>query len=202
MPKLPESMQMQTYVQRKLLINGLLPIRDGGGYPLQKLLKGTTMYQECRHIKTSGKKCGAAALRGKPYCYFHARYRSRYGRNSGAKSLSTSSPLSPIPALDLPLLEDRSAVQLALTDVVQALASGELDPRRAGLLLYALQIASANAVRDYDIVASETVRTVSQNKNGEELGPAVTGYDSEDYEDEEEEDEEDEGEGEDDDPVY
>ena len=28
------------------------------------------MYNECRHILTSGHKCKAAALRGQAFCYF------------------------------------------------------------------------------------------------------------------------------------
>ena len=35
------------------------------------------MTPECRHIKTSGGKCGSPALRGQPYCYFHSRLRER-----------------------------------------------------------------------------------------------------------------------------
>ena len=36
------------------------------------------MVPECRHIKTSGGKCGSHApfprLVGQPYCYFHSRH--------------------------------------------------------------------------------------------------------------------------------
>ncbi len=44
----------------------------------------------------------------------------------------------------LPLPEDRSAIQHAIGQVLQRIASNTLDPRRAGLLLYGLQIASLN----------------------------------------------------------
>jgi hypothetical protein len=44
----------------------------------------------------------------------------------------------------LPLPEDRSAIQAAIGQVLQRIASNDIDPRRAGLLLYGLQIASLN----------------------------------------------------------
>ncbi|MES2393598.1 MAG: hypothetical protein V4555_18315, partial [Acidobacteriota bacterium] len=49
--------------------------------------------------------------------------------------------------LDLPPVEDTESIQLALIDVLQALAANQLDTKRAGLLLYGLQVASANAAK-------------------------------------------------------
>jgi hypothetical protein len=40
--------------------------------------------------------------------------------------------------------EDRAAIQLSIGEVLQRIAANQLDPRRAGLLLYGLQIASGN----------------------------------------------------------
>jgi hypothetical protein len=45
---------------------------------------------------------------------------------------------------ELPLLEDANAVQIALMRVIQWLGSGQMEPRIAGLMLYALQTASCN----------------------------------------------------------
>jgi hypothetical protein len=45
---------------------------------------------------------------------------------------------------ELPLLEDANAVQIGLMRVIQWLGSGQMDPRIAGLMLYALQTASCN----------------------------------------------------------
>ena len=92
------------------------------------------MSHECRHIMPYGAKCHAPALRGKPYCYFHTRLHR----------FAAEPPIAPDGALRLPILEDRSAIQIALAQVLDALCSFRLDPRRAGLLLYALQIASQN----------------------------------------------------------
>ncbi len=48
---------------------------------------------------------------------------------------------------EMPLPEDRSAIQFAIGEVLQRIAANQLDPRRAGLLLYGLQIASLNLPR-------------------------------------------------------
>jgi hypothetical protein len=41
-------------------------------------------------------------------------------------------------------LEDRASIQLSIAEVLSRLAANDLDPKRAGLLLYGLQIASCN----------------------------------------------------------
>jgi hypothetical protein len=116
------------------------------------------MVPECRHIKTSGGKCGSPALRGKPYCYFHARLKQRAAR-----------PASPYLALELPALEDRGSIQIAISEVVSALADARIEPKRAGILLYALQIASSNARHSEEIVSSNSVEEVVQTEEGEEM---------------------------------
>jgi hypothetical protein len=92
----------------------------------------------CRHIFTDGRRCGSFCLRGEEFCYYHHNSRR------------------PVPIQELehrrlhreefrlPNLEDRSAIQHAITEVLQRIAANEIDPRRAGLLLYGLQIASLN----------------------------------------------------------
>ncbi len=84
----------------------------------------------CAHIHLSGRRCGSPALAGRRLCYFHSRAR-RPAR----------------PNYDLPLLEDATAVQFALTQVVRALQDKALDTKTCALLLYALQTASANLKR-------------------------------------------------------
>ena len=91
---------------------------------------------QCRHIFTDGRRCGSPCLRGEDLCYYHhttrkpvANPQQRQGRRS---------------AFDLPLPEDRSAIQRSIGEVLQRIASNDIDPRRAGLLLYGLQIASLN----------------------------------------------------------
>jgi hypothetical protein len=119
------------------------------------------MYYICRHIMPSGSKCDAPALRCKPFCYFHARLH----RFSGAKASD------PDGNLKLPILEDRSAIQHSLSRVLDALISSKLDARRAGLCLYALQIATQNVPRNSVCASSDPVEVVTQTSAGDLLGP-------------------------------
>jgi hypothetical protein len=95
-------------------------------------------------------------------------------------------------SLDLPPIEDTESVQLALIDVLQALAANQLDPKRAGLLLYGLQVASANAKHLH--IPSHSVRTVTYTSDGIALAPQDYGWDLEDIEEEIKREEEDEDE--------
>ncbi len=90
----------------------------------------------CRHIKIDGVRCGSPALRNKPFCFFHDTMRRRELQRRRRK-----------PDLNFPVLEDASAVQVALMQVIRAITDGKLDSKTAGLLLYALQTASYNLKR-------------------------------------------------------
>jgi hypothetical protein len=84
--------------------------------------------------------------------------------------------------LDLPPFEDAASIQLALIDVAQALAANRLDTKRAGLLLYALQVASANT--KHLSLPSSGVRTITYTNDGLPLAPQEYGWDLEDIEEE------------------
>jgi hypothetical protein len=79
------------------------------------------------------------------------------------------------------------SIQLALIDVLQALAANQLDPKRAGLLLYGLQVASANVQKMH--IPVNGVRSVTFTENGTPLAPQDYGYDVEDYDHDEDDDE-------------
>src|SRR5271170_5861131 len=99
------------------------------------------------------------ATRGKPYCYYHSRLKE-----------SAAQPRSPYLAIELPAsLEDRGSIQLALSEIVTAIAESRIDPRRAGILLYALQIASSNAKHQYEIVCADSVDETVVTEQGEEM---------------------------------
>jgi len=102
--------------------------------------------EQCRHILTSGHRCQSPCLKARraagdpethePFCYFHH---------------TTRRPVSDLKArrarqsvFEMPLIEDRSAIQASIGEILSRIASNDLDPRRAGLLLYGLQIASLN----------------------------------------------------------
>jgi hypothetical protein len=119
------------------------------------------MYSQCRHIMPSGARCKSPALHDKPYCYFHTslqRYRN-------APKGSENEPF------DIPVLEDSSAIQIALSQVLTALGTYQLDSRRAGLFLYGLQIASQVTARPSDRVPADSIRSVCNEADGEDLAP-------------------------------
>jgi hypothetical protein len=153
------------------------------------------MYPECRHILPTGLKCCALALRGKPYCYYHARLHTFVKRPE-------PSLMEPI---KLPVLEDRGAIQLGLTQVLDALGSDRITPRSAGLFLYAIQLASQQVKSSIGNVSSRPVHSTALSPEGEELGPEVSscphyhncsicdqGEECEEFEPDEDEDEEEE----------
>lgn len=126
-------------------------------------------YMECRHIKSDGCKCKAPALCDKPYCYSHMRlHRTMHA----AKAESAAAPgAASDAAIEVPAIEDRTAVRFALTQVLQALATKRLEPRRTSQLLYGLQIASQLVARDHFIFPDEYVQSLTADEEGDELGP-------------------------------
>ncbi len=91
---------------------------------------------KCQHIKTSGENCGCPALRGQTYCYFHSRV------PEGESTVrATPQELSSL-QLAVSDLEDRAAIQHAISEVTVALANGHISARHASTMLYGLQIAS------------------------------------------------------------
>ena len=99
----------------------------------------TTKRFQCRHIFTDGHRCGSACLRHEEFCYYHHTTR-RPAENPRQRRSRRSS-------FDLPNPENRSAIQCGIGEVLRRIASNDVDPRRAGLLLYGLQIASLNLPR-------------------------------------------------------
>jgi hypothetical protein len=146
----------------------------------------------CRHIHTNGERCGSPALRSEAFCYFHVDLGKRHRRlRSSAASVQTvlhpmtlqdGSQRSPILAepeplpLDLPPLEDRQSIQVALSLLITAVARNQIDPKRAALLFYGLQVASSNA-RDLNPVSklhkrpSKVSETILDEASGELIAP-------------------------------
>ncbi len=100
---------------------------------------------QCRHIFTDGHRCGSPCLRDEDFCFYHLGLHAQSPLPTA--DLSQGEHRAAPFTLPIPDLNDRSAVQLAIGQVLNRLASNELDPRRAGLLLYGLQIASLNLPR-------------------------------------------------------
>ncbi len=150
----------------------------------------------CRHIRINGERCCSPALANKHFCYFHLELELRHRRCSRAlksvpavlhpMSLQDGAQRDPIlaePALpfDLPPLEDRHSIQVALSLIITALAENRIDPKRAALLFYGLQIASSNAFKldpDSKNALGKVSLTVLDESNGNLIAPEG---DPEDY---------------------
>jgi hypothetical protein len=134
----------------------------------------------CEHIKINGTQCGSPALRRNHFCFFHKRWQqTRIVLNANRARRGR-------PALDLPVLEDANSIQVSLMQIMRLVIGGQIDPKTAGLLLYALQTASSNLKRiDFEPVVKTRVvidpKTVAQTPLGEDP------WEREDFEDEEEE---------------
>src|SRR5437867_1602362 len=99
-------------------------------------LKPEPKRYQSRHIFPAGNRCASPALRTEELCYHHHTTRKPI-QDPKARLARTST-------FELPNPEDRAAIQQAIGEVLQRIAANDLDPRRAGLLLYGLQIASLN----------------------------------------------------------
>ena len=82
--------------------------------------------RQCNHIKFDDSRCGSPALTGQPRCYFHAHVLRKHKE------------------FLLPALEDPTAIQVAIMEVMGAVLDDRIDRGKANTLLYALQIAHAN----------------------------------------------------------
>jgi len=97
---------------------------------------GLENVNRCQHVKVNGTQCGSPALRRRRMCFFHVRCQEQRARIAG-------SPFGQARFV-APVLEDANAVQMALMQVMQLLATGQMEHRTAGLILYALQTATVN----------------------------------------------------------
>ena len=120
-------------------------------------------FETCCHVKADGIYCGSPSLRGRKYCYSHLMQRGRRLRRAQAQSRNEPCPLN------LPPLEDLRSTRVALSEIVQALAAGQLDHRSAGLILYAIQQATTVSLR---IAQMEAALETAGEKAAEEKAVA------------------------------
>jgi len=148
----------------------------------------------CQHIKTNGTQCGSPALYRRRQCFFHERAQGQQNRIVKDQFKQAR--------FVVPVLEDANAVQMALMQVMQLLAWGQMDHKMAGLLLYGLQTASCN-LRYVDFEASEPTDVVIHREEVNQTDIGGPQWDPEDFDLEEEEEgaEEEELEQEEDDAV-
>ena len=94
--------------------------------------------RRCRHVKTNGTQCGSPALKGKELCFYHEQNQPR------EIELYTDGERYSDGSMVLPVFEDAHAIQTVIRQVVQLMLARRIERKDAGLLLYALQIASGN----------------------------------------------------------
>jgi hypothetical protein len=127
----------------------------------------------CRHIKTNGLQCQSPSLEGAHWCYFHSRLHKRHDRFRPTQTVSDFDLR--MQHVELIALEDRESVQVALSVVINALASGQMEARRATALLYGLQLASSNAANlNIKPFAREVVRSAESTPEGLDLAEPGT----------------------------
>jgi hypothetical protein len=100
----------------------------------------------CNHEFQGGRRCGSPALHDETFCYYHHPTRkpvrttqsdrdARRARRKARQAFAFDAPTNP------------RELQLALSEIMQRLAANQLDNRRAGQLLFALEITGRNLAR-------------------------------------------------------
>jgi hypothetical protein len=127
---------------------------------MQHTTEATKQYQ-CRHIFTDGRRCSSPCLRQEEFCYYHHTTRKPVANPKQRRRRRSS--------FHLPLPEDRSAIQASIGEVLQRIAANDIDPRRAGLLLYGLQIASLNLPK-----TKPTAKTAAESQTANQIVEEIT----------------------------
>lgn len=94
---------------------------------LQKGLRRANDAPRCRWIYQGGTTCGSPQMRNHIYCYAHRQMME-------ARAL----------ALQLPAAEDANSIQVGLMRIQKALIDDTISTKKAGLLLYSMQLAITN----------------------------------------------------------
>ncbi len=95
---------------------------------LRQNLERADQAPRCEKVRVDGTVCECPRMKGYSYCYAHERMLQARPRK-----------------LALPALEDANSIQLSIMMVQKALIDDEISEKKAGLLLYSLQIAASNA---------------------------------------------------------
>ena len=97
---------------------------------LRQNLEKADRAPRCPKIKADGTQCGSPKMKDHIYCFAH--YQMLEARAE---------------KLVLPALEDANSILMAVMLVQRALIDDEISEKKAGLLLYSLQIAAANVAK-------------------------------------------------------
>jgi hypothetical protein len=94
---------------------------------LRTNLQHAKLAPRCRWVKQDGTTCGSPQMRNYIYCYAHRQMME-------ARTLM----------LRLPAAEDANAIQVGIMKVQKALIEDTISMKKAGLLLYSMQLAMTN----------------------------------------------------------
>jgi hypothetical protein len=130
----------------------------------------------------NGTQCGCPALRRRRLCFFHVRCQDQRKRIVSDQFRQAR--------FVVPVLEDANAVQMALMQIMQLLASGQMEHKTAALMLYALQTASSN-LRNTRFEAADVTDVVIDRDTVDRTSIGGPQWVEEDFEEEEEEEVED-----------
>ena len=86
----------------------------------------------CRHLFPDGHRCGSPSLRHEELCYYHHTTRRAVADLRARRARSSE--------FELPPIDDRSGILASIAEVLQRIAACAIDNKRAGLLLYGLQL--------------------------------------------------------------
>ena len=78
-----------------------------------------------------GRNCHSPALRGMAYCYYHQKLHKALNRSKHAHK-----------RLELPSIANRKGIQLAISQVCDAVGKARIDDRDARVMMYGLQLAT------------------------------------------------------------
>ncbi len=117
--------------------------------------------RRCEHVKTNGTQCGSPALKDKKLCYYHEKNRPE------PVELYIDGERYYDSKIVLPVFEDAHSIQTVIRQVLQLLLTRRIERKDAGLMLYALQIASGNLKTMQAEKARPTQMVVEPEKAGE-----------------------------------
>jgi hypothetical protein len=129
----------------------------------------TEIRQRCRTVRPDGHQCPDAALSGHEQCYPHGRDRRRLRNIRYAPAV-----------IEIPLLDNRAAIQVVCTDVARAIAAGTIDFVAARLINASLRVAAQTlprptapraASQKEQQRAPELLAEIVVTPEGEELAP-------------------------------
>ena len=117
-------------------------------YNLRQNLQRADAAPRCAFVREDGTVCKSPRMKNDIYCYAHHRMRDARAEN-----------------LWLPPLTDANAIQMAVMLVQRALIDDEISEKKAGLLLYSIQLAATNVDKTTFGESDEEMVTETQPEN-------------------------------------